>query len=393
MAYVPNNRAIFIAAHTGAMAGMAASNRLPADYTGYAGIAVIASAFAQAVDTLWGANPSSTVQEWCIQQSSEACWQNRAPQPSAAQNNPLTYYDIASALVLSANASEDWFVAEGIDPNLSSGGAVPAVSGISGATIVERPGGVRIAARLRQSEIDPSIAINSFTKTAPNTSEDIYRRGDLIAGVTALAAYNASGPPSIATVTDGYVNGAADVGGGVWSAPAPAYTNWSRTASVSGDGVDADPDPYWTATLSATGDIVVTRSITTYFASDIYIGVSANAAIVGADVYNAGLQPGFSDVVDAGGFPLKRVRQAGQGSVYPAYEYVDPGPDFYAYLLYPKQAQYTAGVPGFYNNDTGFVVPMTAIADTTILRNGITRTYEVRRTSALQGSSFNLRVT
>lgn len=272
------------------------------------------------------------------------------------------------------------------------GGPMPGVANVAGATIVESPAGTRVARRLKQSEVDPSFDITSWTKTAPNGSENIYRRGDTITAITATAAYT-SGPPDSRSVTDSFGNGAADSGGGVWSGTGPAYTSWSRTGSVVEAGADGSSDPYWTATLNASADVADSASFTTYFASDVYVGETASGSIVGTDVFDGGaLQAGFSDILDgATGKPLKRTRLAGGSSGYPTINFTFASPK-YGWILWPNEAQYTFGTPVF-KDQNGFTFAMIDDGTTTITRNGVTRTYKKYRTAGVLNSAFQVTVT
>lgn len=120
MAYAPNNNAIFQAAFAGAMAGMAASNRVAGTLTNYAAVASVAGAFAQEVDTLWGVNPSTTAQETVMAQICEATWQSRAPNATGGLTTPATFATLASALILAVNAAQNYLVAQGIPYDIPS---------------------------------------------------------------------------------------------------------------------------------------------------------------------------------------------------------------------------------------------------------------------------------
>jgi len=128
--YVPNNLAIFTAAFAGALAGMGAANRVPTDSNpiDYTGQTNVAGAFAQELDTQWGAAPSNTLSVTAIEQLAETAWQDRFVNDVPPFNLPSNYTSLCQALVAIAQAGGTYFTTEGITPAPSpSGGGVTSV--------------------------------------------------------------------------------------------------------------------------------------------------------------------------------------------------------------------------------------------------------------------------
>ncbi len=123
MSYTPLNQAIFEAAFAGALAGMGVSGRVitSASASSYTGLATVAGAFAQAVDTSWGANASNLVEEKSMALACEAEWENRAPLASATNILAATYSTVAAAIVACVQSDIVYFAAQGITPQTSSG--------------------------------------------------------------------------------------------------------------------------------------------------------------------------------------------------------------------------------------------------------------------------------
>jgi hypothetical protein len=138
MAYTPKNIQIFTAAFAGALAGMGLSDRIISDSNAltYAGLATVAGAFAQAIDTAWTVARSATLLDVeAIQSESAAYWQDRSPNNDATTSNPATYAAAALAILATITASETYFAAQGIIPPAipggSSGGGFPNVADLA----------------------------------------------------------------------------------------------------------------------------------------------------------------------------------------------------------------------------------------------------------------------
>jgi len=118
MTYNPINDQVYFAAYSGALAGMAVSDRVPSDSSAanQANVAAIAGAFAQSFDTEWNSATFITdIQNRCIEQSSQSVWQMRAPQ--AGQVTPLvpaTYSATCRALIAIITAGGTYVTGQGI---------------------------------------------------------------------------------------------------------------------------------------------------------------------------------------------------------------------------------------------------------------------------------------
>jgi hypothetical protein len=119
--YVPNNDAIFIAAYSGAMAGMCINRGVPLDNAAidYGVVAMIAGAWAQSFDTSWGANSNSPLDANLALTLSEQAWSQRTPGPQniAAYVTASNWKAQTDALVAQITASETYFAGQGINPN------------------------------------------------------------------------------------------------------------------------------------------------------------------------------------------------------------------------------------------------------------------------------------
>jgi len=260
---------------------------------------------------------------------------------------------------------------------LAGAGSIPPVIGVAGAVLVEDPASTRISRRLRQADIDPDFAIASFARTGPGGPALVYRGDTIGPGFTASATY-LSGPPlsaSIANVYTGSTDGG-DVDLGAWTINSP-FAAASAVGSTLRNGDDVGPDPILTVTLTATNGFVRTASWTVIWTSPVYWGTSPLTIVDGtADVFDGGLLGDFSD-------SLQRTRVM---TVF-----VNPVLA-YAYVLFPDEAQYTSGTPQFKDSLTGFAIPFSQVATTTITR-GVVRTYQEWRSDNLLNTPFTVVVT
>ena len=125
MSYTPINGQVFNAAYCGALAGMGASDRVPTSATlnAYAGLVMVAGAYAQEFDTLWNnAAPASMLDIYSIQQLTESVWQMRAPITNVKNITPSSYSGLCAALITMVLASEGYYAAQGITPPPLPGG-------------------------------------------------------------------------------------------------------------------------------------------------------------------------------------------------------------------------------------------------------------------------------
>jgi len=255
---------------------------------------------------------------------------------------------------------------------------LPDVIFVAGAVPAEDGTGLRVERRLRQSDIDPDFAIASFSKTGPNGGTLLYRRGDTLSGASASATY-ISPPPDSASIANSYGGSSdgGDINGGAWTINSP-YTSATMAGSVKRNGSDAGSDPTWTATLSANGGgFVRTASFTAQWTSDVYWGSNNNTSLAGDEIYDSGLRLGFFDSLQGNRNQTRTITPTGTQ---------------YIYFAWPSQAQYTSGTPSF-KDSNGFTFPMTYANSTTITRNGVTRTYDIWRSSNLINTTFTITVT
>lgn len=125
MAYTPQNLQIFTAAFCGALAGMGLSDRQITSQSPatYAGLASVAGAFAQAVDTAWTSARATTLLDVeAVQSESAAYWQERSPIPDSTNTSAATHASGALAMIATITAGEAYFSAQGITPPAIPGG-------------------------------------------------------------------------------------------------------------------------------------------------------------------------------------------------------------------------------------------------------------------------------
>lgn len=248
-------------------------------------------------------------------------------------------------------------------------GAVPQLTGVQYAVLMENPVGTAAWVLLTGDFVGPSFAIASYAKTAPNGGTLLYRRGDTITGITASASYT-SGPPDSASIANTF-GGSTDVGDidpGVWTLADP-YTSGSLAGSVKRSGSDLGANPTMTATLTAIkGASNQQSTFVITWTRDVYYGVGA-----------AGLST-EGDIEGLAGTALATSRNR-TIVVSPANQKV--------YYSYPK----SYGTATFTLN--GFPFDMLTPFELSITNvNGVTSTYYVyESTNLLTGSNLNIIVT
>lgn len=219
--------------------------------------------------------------------------------------------------------------------------------------------------QLTQDQILPGFSISSFAKTAPDGTL-IFKRADAIAAINIAATY-ISGPaiaPTALVNTFGGTPGP-NTPPTPWTFVAPFNTATPQVPAVSYSGTDAGADPTWTITLNATsGPGSGSASTTLIWTRDIYWGVSALAALTGAQVVsilgpqNTLLSPTKSRTVT-----LNPVAQ-------------------YFYYAFPD----SLGAVTMVDLATGFAVGLQP-SYTVAITSGILSTYKVYRTTfALSGA-------
>jgi hypothetical protein len=208
--YSPNNIYVFQAAYAGALAGMAASNRVPTDDLPTdpvnTGSAQIAGAFAQSFDQLWG---SATPTQLDVEEIESVCsqaWWGRTPQNTAANLAPSTYNTLADALIAIVDAGDNYFASIGVIPEpivpTPSGYGVPLtvvggelVAHINALTGVDAPSSDGSAARPFQTwrYFYQRIGYLSQSPSKPDLSV-----GLLTSAVTRLHVFG-DAPPAVPT--------------------------------------------------------------------------------------------------------------------------------------------------------------------------------------------------
>ncbi len=128
MSYTPNNIQVYVAAFTGAIAGMVVSNRVLSNpnASNYSSLVAAAGAFAQSFDTVWGSPDDVSiyiiegVQSECI-----AAWQERTPFTTNSFTDPGVYTELCQALITVINVGSEYLDSQGITPPDPGGGGLP----------------------------------------------------------------------------------------------------------------------------------------------------------------------------------------------------------------------------------------------------------------------------
>lgn len=223
--------------------------------------------------------------------------------------------------------------------------------------------------QINQDQILPGFSIASFTKTAPNAAQTIYRRTDALAGAALLASY-ITGPAIAPTALVNSFGGVPGVNTPptAWTFVAPFLVPTPQVPAISYDGTDLGADPTWTITLNATsGPGSDSAAITVTWTRDIYWGVSALATLTGAQVV------ALSDTILS---PNKFRTVA-----------LNPVAEFFYYAL--PQA---LGAVTMVDLGTGFAVGLQP-AFSVAITSGILSTYDVYRTTFAISGAFNFQVT
>jgi len=124
MAYTPINAQVYGVAFAAALAGMAASGRVPSstdpNSSAVQNTAKVADAFAQEFDQRWGNATVDLNTLACIQEICEAGWESRAGQAAAPYTTPSTYQAWCDSLVAYIQGGE-LYVNANITPGPGSG--------------------------------------------------------------------------------------------------------------------------------------------------------------------------------------------------------------------------------------------------------------------------------
>ena len=180
--YVPHNTDLYLKANAGFMGGITAPANTDVHAGDYTLYAQMADAYAQQVDTVWGAPAPTSYDLDAILEVSEAVWAARSPLGAVAGILPGSYTQVAEAVVARVQQANAQIVSEGIDPNgggvpggvtnvtgtapiTSTGGATPAI-GITPATD-GAAGSMSAADKTKLDGIAPGAAVSAVTGAAP----------------------------------------------------------------------------------------------------------------------------------------------------------------------------------------------------------------------------------
>lgn len=135
MTYTPINQDMYLAAFSGALAGMGASNRVPnnTQAASYAGLAAIAGAFAESFDASWNDASTANVFETAAGKAlSESTWQQRGPTTASVVTlDPANYTNLTDSLCAIIRGAGDYLTMQGITPGTGGGSSLggPDVTG------------------------------------------------------------------------------------------------------------------------------------------------------------------------------------------------------------------------------------------------------------------------
>ena len=117
MSYTPNNIYVYMAAFSGALAGMGVQGRQPRDTVAadYSGQMLLAGAWAQALDTVWGPSADAlNIEE--AESLSIAFWSERQPLPLTPYTTASTWLSEAGAISAMMAQSKIYFASQGSAP-------------------------------------------------------------------------------------------------------------------------------------------------------------------------------------------------------------------------------------------------------------------------------------
>jgi hypothetical protein len=141
--YVPQNKTVFTAAYSGALAGIGASQKTPTDPNPTdptnVGISELAGAWAEELDTLWGGVVPNELQVFSIEECSAAVFIGSSPPAEPPFTVPSNWKSSCAAIIAIVIAGSNFFASQGITPD-----PWPSESGanVVPSTFVWQPGGV-----------------------------------------------------------------------------------------------------------------------------------------------------------------------------------------------------------------------------------------------------------
>jgi len=281
MAYVPQNRAVYIAAYAGALSGINLSNRSPSDPNAgdYVPNAIVAGAFAQSYDTARGAGATNTLETETVQSMCEAAWQNRYPR----SNDPNLYTSICRAIIALVASGEAFFFGQGIDPDIPSGGSIPPAT-LPNAVVQVPLIGAPFSAPLTQDQILPGV-----TATMANAGATFFEVSENV--VTPAFTATQSAAPSSAILTDSDGNAPKNV----TSTPTAFASNFTFQKNVYGQTVT------FTETVVING-ITKAPTATIFWLQRVYYGVGTAGQT--GEAFILSLASSFIAASKDGGYPF-----------------------------------------------------------------------------------------
>lgn len=176
MSYTPVNQDMYLAAYAGALAGMGASQRVPTNTleASYAGLAVIAGAYAESFDASWNdAAQANTLEIDSAKALSEATWQTRGPTSATVVTLTSTNYDgLTASLCAMIRAAGTYLAGQGITPSNPGGGTLAGdVTGAIGNNAVESLTGVTDTVQVLATTMDLiSPGVEAYHTYGPQAS-------------------------------------------------------------------------------------------------------------------------------------------------------------------------------------------------------------------------------
>jgi hypothetical protein len=185
MGFMPQNPAIYLAALAGAMDGMAARGN-PIVNPDYA--AAMASAYAQAIDTVWDSLGFTAVDLDSLRGASLVHWSARSPLSSDEAFDYTSYLGIAADITELTRAGTTTVIAQGIDPNFY--GAPPVKTAFSYNTpsplflqpVIAGQLLVRVMILIIEPFNDPSAVCHLGVESAPS---EVFADGEVHLAVPA----------------------------------------------------------------------------------------------------------------------------------------------------------------------------------------------------------------
>ena len=207
MPYTPLNQYVFQAALSGTFAGAIGTQPITSPTgSSYAEVALASLAFAEEVDTLWGASNIDIIEYGALINECSEYWYGRVP----ASESPTSYFIIADAIIVavkevSAQALVAGYSAPTYPPGGGGGGGnatefqgVPIDAGVPGESFVyvySTVADAYVPRQLTADDIAPGFTIDSFS-----ASGGTVEVGASVVNPTVSASYSTT--PASASVTN-----------------------------------------------------------------------------------------------------------------------------------------------------------------------------------------------